>query len=289
MDLHVSLAGNCSDIECHPNATCEEFLGYNQQCICNERFVGNGSSCYDIDECAGDSCWSLYRYSSCVNTIGSYIVSCVSGFTYEDKYGCVDIDECASDSLNDCDPLAVCINTYGNYLCYCPYGYFGEGWRCVANECVQGTPCDNGTDCIAGLTNYACIDPCSSYTNYTNGITSASNGYYAFYYSPIQDDWYRFKGEGAQIPEYCVSSTTCGINIPIWLNGVHPTIDEGIVSRTACINWYGQCCLAYFPLSVKACPGGYYVYKLKGNGFIGLNYCTSKCLQLLHTINYELL
>ncbi|XP_069841012.1 uromodulin-like [Dendropsophus ebraccatus] len=266
--------GNCSDVQCDPNASCEDFVGYKQQCVCKEGFIGNGVSCSDIDECYDEWGWRSITYISCVNSIGSYTVSCRPGYTNEDNDGCMDIDECASGYPNDCHPLAVCTNNFGSYICHCPYGYFGDGKQCIENECIQSTTCDKGTDCNKDLTSHTCIDPCSSYTTLVEPYSSPGNKYYSAYTFPYHYGWYRFDSGEAQIPEYCVPSGTCGIDIPIWLNGAHPTIDDGIVSRTACISWYDQCCMGYFPLSVKACPGGYYVYKLFGLMYFFFHYCT---------------
>lgn len=48
--------------------------------------------------------------------------------------------------------------------------------------------------------------------------------------SPIA--WYRMMGEtGDQIPEKCIPINRCGTRAPGWLNGKHPTVDEGIVNR----------------------------------------------------------
>ncbi|XP_069841014.1 uromodulin-like [Dendropsophus ebraccatus] len=271
--IGLNSSGNCSDIQCDPNASCEEYVGYKRQCVCKKGFFGNGLSCSDIDECAGSSWWRPYFYTTCVNTIGSYNVSCLSGYTYKENYGCIDIDECASGYPNDCHPLAGCTNLYGSYICYCPYEYFGDGKQCVKNDCHQSAPCGKNKECIQSLSSYVCKDPCTSYTNQTGGVSSATNRYYSYYKSPYPYGWYRMNGSAVQIPEYCVPSGTCGIDTPIWLNGAHPTIVDGIVSQTACVNWDNQCCRWTFPLSIKACPGGYYVYKLKGEGYYVFGYC----------------
>ncbi|XP_072798192.1 uromodulin isoform X1 [Vicugna pacos] len=60
----------------------------------------------------------------------------------------------------------------------------------------------------------------------------------------------------------------------MWLNGTHPSSDEGIVSRTACAHWSGDCCLWDAPVQVKACDGGYFVYNLTAPPECHLAYCT---------------
>ncbi|XP_069841013.1 uromodulin-like [Dendropsophus ebraccatus] len=282
-NLNVSLtdpngwdnSGNCSDVQCHLNATCENYVGYKQQCVCKEGFIGNGSNCFDIDECAGNSWWHAtpYLYTSCVNSIGSFNASCYSGYIYEETNGCIDIDECASDYPNGCHPLAICINTDGSYFCYCSYGYFGDGKQCVENECLQSTTCnDSSTDCIKDLTSHTCTNPCFNYTTITSSPSGTTSTYYSLYSGPYKYGWYRFGGGALQIPEYCLPSGTCGSYTPIWMNGAHPTINDGIVSRTACVSTNNRCCMGYFSMPVKACPGGYYVYKLDGIFFYNY-YC----------------
>ena len=38
------------------------------------------------------------------------------------------------------------------------------------------------------------------------------------------------------MPTSCVQQFHCGTHAPIWLNGVHPSIADGEVVRTACVN-----------------------------------------------------
>ncbi|XP_053550225.1 uncharacterized protein LOC128641725 [Bombina bombina] len=275
------IKGNCSVSECDPNASCEEFGGY-QQCTCKEGFAGDGAFCYDINEC-NDYFTHQCRYPLyCVNSIGSYNCSCVSGFTNAPEGRCEDINECSRADLNDCHPLAVCINLYGWHRCSCPYGYFGNGSYCEINECEQGMPCDKNNDCTKVIGSYTCSDPCTDNIVLDEPWRSTNNIKTEEYYNSVGlyhcdnnlQGWYRFKGENdQQIPEYCVPMFSCGAACPMWLNGKHPTIEEGIVSHTACANRNGNCCYWSSALSLKACPGGYYVYKFKGTPACNLAYC----------------
>ncbi|XP_077350273.1 uromodulin-like isoform X2 [Lithobates pipiens] len=280
-------SGNCSDSDCHPNATCSEFGGYGE-CTCKEGFAGDGTLCNDIDECAGyytNNC-NNYGGNPCVNTIGSYTCVCRTGYKFNAEFGCVDIDECADSSLNDCDPVAICTNYHdGYYTCTCPYGYYGDGRHCEVNECQQGTPCGSTKHCIKYIGSYSCIDPCSNHTVLNDTWRSPSNTYnYSYwdywYYNWYHCDnglsgWYRFKGEyDQQIPEHCIPQHSCGTYIPIWMNGSHPTVSDGIVNRTACSNYYDGCCTYPYNISVKMCPGGFYVYKLQSTPSCNFAYCT---------------
>ncbi|PIO24385.1 hypothetical protein AB205_0039340, partial [Aquarana catesbeiana] len=275
---------NCLDSDCHPNATCSEFGGYGE-CTCKEGFAGDGITCNDIDECQDDytnNC-DYYYGGSCVNTIGSYTCNCSRGYKYISEFGCVDIDECADSSLNDCDPVAICKNfDYGSYTCTCPYGYYGDGRHCEVNECQQGTPCGSNEDCVKYIGSYSCNDPCSNHTvlndpwRSTSNIYNSSYSWYDWYHCDYElSGWYRFKGEyDQQIPEHCVAENSCGADFPIWMNGSHPTVSDGIVNRTACSNWYAGCCTIPNNISVKMCPEGFYVYKLQIRPICYSAYCT---------------
>ncbi|PIO24418.1 hypothetical protein AB205_0021450, partial [Aquarana catesbeiana] len=258
----LNISGNCSDSDCHPNATCGEFGG-DQQCTCKVGFAGDGSYCDDIDECQdryNNNC-DFYGGGSCVNTIGSYTCQCNPGFQYNEKFGCVDIDECADSSLNDCHPLAVCTNGYGSYTCTCPSRYYEN----ELNSCID--PCSNHiilNDTWRSISN---IHTEQDYWNSTDWIHCdiGLNG------------WYRFKGEyDLHIPEYCVPFYRCGTHAPMWITSSHPTVSDGIVSRTACANWQwgGSCCTWSNQIAVKLCPEGFYVYKLQGTPTCWLAYCT---------------
>ncbi|KAL2101853.1 hypothetical protein ACEWY4_003614 [Coilia grayii] len=94
--------------------------------------------------------------------------------------------------------------------------------------------------------------------------------------------WYRLLHEGAstRMPETCVPMNRCGTDIPMWLNGAHPRLEDGIVTREVCGHWYNiltlaaSCCHFKPPsIRVKACPGNYTVYELVGPKFCFTTYC----------------
>ncbi|KFO21015.1 Pancreatic secretory granule membrane major glycoprotein GP2 [Fukomys damarensis] len=87
--------------------------------------------------------------------------------------------------------------------------------------------------------------------------------------------WYRFVGEGGtQMSESCIPVYRCQTESPMWLNGTHPFLGDGIVQRTACAHWSESCCLWSTNVLVKACPGGYHVYRLESTPACNLRYCT---------------
>ncbi|XP_065098668.1 uncharacterized protein [Paramisgurnus dabryanus] len=133
------------------------------------------------------------------------------------------------------------------------------------------------------------IDPCDSYTSLDDSWRSTSNYnyyyyYYYNYYSGMCDynmnwnGWYRlyYQGQDAQMPESCVNYGSCGTFQPLWLNGRHPQLEDGVVTRQVCgSSWLGCFCDTFFPIQVKACPGNYYVYE-----FVSPSSCSAYCTEV---------
>ena len=88
--------------------------------------------------------------------------------------------------------------------------------------------------------------------------------------------WYRFGGgAGIKMPTSCVPAPRCGTSATGWMNGTHPTVAQGKVTRKVCYNWENNCCLRSNNIEVVNC-GQYYVYELSpppGTGH--LRYCGS--------------
>ena len=75
--------------------------------------------------------------------------------------------------------------------------------------------------------------------------------------------WYRFQGDaGDRMPDKCVLRFRCGTKHPGWLNGTHPTIADGEVTRTVCFSAKTNCCSWNATIKVKNCSS-YYVYELQ--------------------------
>ena len=81
---------------CHKNATCSNNVG-SFKCVCDAGFHGDGTNCYDIDEC-------VENFSH--NNQGSFYAS------------------------NGCHTNAFCSNLIGTYECSCQNGYYGDGFNC---------------------------------------------------------------------------------------------------------------------------------------------------------------
>ncbi|XP_077350204.1 uromodulin-like isoform X1 [Lithobates pipiens] len=241
---------------CHPYALCDGF-----HCSCKDGFFGNGLNCSDIDECT-DSRTHNCSIGTCQNTIGSYVCLCPRSYNHSEG-SCVPFNECEDPSLYRCHPVAKCIYTFYRYTCVCPDGYYGNGSHCEIDECQRGA-CGFGMECTKSLGSYSCSDPCVSRTVLNQPWRSTNNTQLSIvYYNFFMNVWYQFVGSGGvRIPEYCVPELRCNADVPVWMNGTHPVIRDGIVNRTSCGHWSGDCCYWTSTIQVKACPQGYYVYKL---------------------------
>ncbi|XP_053326746.1 uromodulin-like [Spea bombifrons] len=269
--VNISSASHCS--ECHPNATCEEYDGF-LECSCKNGFIGDGFTCSDIDECAYS--WSNNcSFGLCENTFGSYTCLCPRGYTKTAEHTCTDVNECSSPDLNGCDPLSTCVNYIGGYSCVCPTGYFGNGSFCEFNECLTGV-CGSGVECIKSRGSYSCVDPCLNHTVLDEPWRSSSNTILSRWNCDVgKVGWHRFVGRGGvRISETCVPQYSCDTAAPMWLRGSHPLLGDGIINGTACAHTAGDCCRWRTNVQIKACPGGYHVYKLSGTPYCTLSYCT---------------
>ena len=90
---------------------------------------------------------------------------------------------------------------------------------------------------------------------------------------PFTEGWYRFTGAaGERMPTKCPAKNRCGTHAPGWLQGGHPTVAQGIVSRKVCYHWSSSCCNWSNDIKVKNC-GAFYVYELKRTPVCSLRYC----------------
>ena len=85
--------------------------------------------------------------------------------------------------------------------------------------------------------------------------------------------WYRFQGAaGDRMSDKCVLNFRCGTRHPGWLNGTHPTIADGVVTRTVCFSGKRSCCWWRNIIKVKNCSS-FFVYKLQKTPWSHLRYC----------------
>lgn len=77
----------------------------------------------------------------------------------------------------------------------------------------------------------------------------------------------------------CVPKKRCSTNAPGWLNGDHPTVEEGQVTTQVCFHWSSNCCKCRkwsTYIKVRNC-GDYFVYFLSGtpHSYCHLRYCST--------------
>ncbi|XP_062892797.1 mucin-5AC-like isoform X2 [Mobula hypostoma] len=90
--------------------------------------------------------------------------------------------------------------------------------------------------------------------------------------------WYRFNSSGGwKIPETVVPQGRCSGETPGWLNGSHPNVGEGEVTRTVCFTVGEDTCYQSLEIKVKNCSG-YFVYWLKPTPRQHAVYCTDSLL-----------
>ena len=94
--------------------------------------------------------------------------------------------------------------------------------------------------------------------------------------------WYRFQGAaGDRMPDKCVPINHCGTLLPGWLNGAHPTVAEGVVTRTVCYSGGSDCCFVSNTIKVRNCSS-YYVYELPSTPRRSSGYCGNAIAGKLH-------
>ncbi|PIO27589.1 hypothetical protein AB205_0159020, partial [Aquarana catesbeiana] len=185
--------------------------------------------------------------ATCTENFGGFVrCSCKAGFT-GDGLSCSDIDECTNTRTHGCS-LGACHNTIGSYYCTGSSDAYSSSDPCTDHIVLN--------------------EPWRSKDHITTG---------AQYCDSDKRGWYRFVGSGGtQMPEVCVPTSRCQTDAPLWLNGQHPAIGDGIVDRTVCGHWLSSCCKFSGRIQIKACPGGYYVYGINGVPECSLTYCTGK-------------
>ena len=89
----------------------------------------------------------------------------------------------------------------------------------------------------------------------------------------LKTGWYRFQGQaGRQLPTICPPVHRCNTDIPGWMNGNHPNVEDGIVKRQVCFHGYSKCCHRTTTIDVRNC-GAYVVYRLTKVPTCRLRYC----------------
>ncbi|RDD39908.1 Neurogenic locus notch-like protein 1 [Trichoplax sp. H2] len=213
------------------NGTCQTTdVGF--RCHCQQGY--RGMLCqHEIDECASNPC----QHGRCINTDGSYRCECHIGFTGQNCD--TDINECDYANGN-CSQN--CINLPGSYHCQCRLGFILE---------------PNGRECI---------DPCMNFFWLRNTSRWLSNRNADPLYCDkhtLKANWYRISStsKDMMLPNQCTPVLRCQTLSTGWLNGTHPRVRDGVVNKTVCFNYNGNCCYMSNTIMVKNCIS-YFVYYL---------------------------
>ena len=91
----------------------------------------------------------------------------------------------------------------------------------------------------------------------------------------LSEGWYRFVGAaGTKMPTTRVPAYRCSIDWPGWLDGAHPTVEDGEVFRKVCFSDRSTGCRYTKDIFVKNC-GSYFIYKLIKPHSCPLRYCSA--------------
>ena len=121
-------------------------------------------------------------------------------------------------------------------------------------------------------------DPCYHYQSLSDATRKSS--YITPQYQEVCDDQlpeerYRFVGAaGTKMPTARVPAFRCGTSWSGWLDGAHPTVEDGNVSRTVCFSDRYSGCKAIKNISVINC-GSYFIYKLFRPPDCYMRYCAT--------------
>ena len=126
--------------------------------------------------------------------------------------------------------------------------------------------------------NYKVLSNGTRYINYTDGTYSMCD-------SSLASGWYRFMGNaGRKLLDYNPglqpNTFGCKTHAAGWLNGQHPSVADGEVSRTVCFIWWQNNnigdpilnCKWSTTIKILNC-GSYFVYYLVPTPTCWLRYC----------------
>ena len=119
-------------------------------------------------------------------------------------------------------------------------------------------------------------DPCYHYKNLTDANRKISyQTADGLCDNQLLEGWYRFVGAaGTKMPTARVRANRCGTYRSGWLNGAHPTVEDGKVRRTVCFGDRSTGCKYTTMIFVKNC-GAYFIYNLFHPPICPLRYCST--------------
>ncbi len=154
----------------------------------------------------------------------------------------------------------------------CKKNICGDGIIWVGKEECDDGNVQSGDGCSAACKNEM-HQQCKSYTvlkesnrnvNYQGSVTCDSG---------FKNIWYRFlPPAGVKMPTSSPPKQKCGTHAPGWMQGSHPAVKDGIVSRKVCFHWSNSTCHWNATIGVINCAT-YYIYRLPKTPVCNLRYC----------------
>ena len=138
-------------------------------------------------------------------------------------------------------------------------------------QCDDGNNA-NGDGCSAKCVNelnqqcksYKTLNEANRNVNYQGSVTCDKS---------FSGAWYRMMPPaGVKMPMKAPPKQKCGTHAPGWMQGSHPSLKDGIVSRKVCFHWSSSTCHWSSTISVLNCAS-YYLYKLPKAPVCNLRYC----------------
>jgi len=153
---------------------------------------------------------------------------------------------------------------YVRYLCHPGYTMFGPAVRmCLPSGKWSGNSptCNDKPECVRYT---AIVDETRDVKNYNNYFWKNDRN--------LAEGWFRFVS-GKRMNTKCANHNYCQTGYIGWLNGKHPSVEEGRVTRRVCFSYTtSSCCNYQTYIKVLNC-GSFYVYKLKPTPQNNLRYC----------------
>ena len=119
-----------------------------------------------------------------------------------------------------------------------------------------------------------CTSECQNYQSLTSANRKVTYSHHGNQCDKgLGSGWFRFEGAaGTRMPTSCPPTHRCDTLATGWLNGGHPTVADGKVTRQVCFHWNSNCCNWSTNIQVRNC-GPFYVYHFSGTPTCNLRYC----------------
>ncbi|XP_076111545.1 von Willebrand factor D and EGF domain-containing protein-like [Mytilus galloprovincialis] len=122
-------------------------------------------------------------------------------------------------------------------------------------------------------------DPCTNHSLIENEEKRSSAYTYnfdtdfAFSDDALEEGWYKvISKSGTEIPTEAPDTFKCGTWYPIWLDGLLPSVLDGVVTRKVCTRTFTDLCEEFWNIDMKNCTD-FYVYQLKPSLRAKAAYC----------------